>query len=130
MAKTCPSCGAPIDATAEICPFCGTIIPQKEKQVEETDNHETHVYSRQVTFTREKKYDRNKTTAAVLAFFLGALGIDQFYVGNNGWGIAILLFTICSAIWGGVIIAGIIALVHFVQFIIMSDEDFDNKYNY
>lgn len=27
----CPSCGAPIDAAATTCPYCGAAIPQKEK---------------------------------------------------------------------------------------------------
>lgn len=129
MSKPCPSCGAPIDATAKNCPYCGTIIPQEKKEAAEPATHETPVIIQQVAPPRQKKYNRDKTTAALLAFFLGGLGIDQFYVGNNGWGLVLLLITLCSLGWG-LIFTGFVALIHFIQFLIMSQEDFDNKYNY
>ncbi|WP_066582954.1 TM2 domain-containing protein [Cellulomonas timonensis] len=34
---------------------------------------------------------RNRTVAAVLAFFVGVLGIHRFYVGKIGTGVAMLL---------------------------------------
>lgn len=39
---------------------------------------------------------RSKSTAALLAFFLGALGIHRFYLGNNGIGVAMLLVSLLS----------------------------------
>ncbi len=35
---------------------------------------------------------KSKSTAALLAFFLGGLGIHRFYLGQNGVGILYLLF--------------------------------------
>jgi len=43
---------------------------------------------------REPVSDRNKIVAAVLAFFLGTLGIHRFYVGRTGSGIVMLVMTI------------------------------------
>ena len=37
---------------------------------------------------------KSKTAAALLAFFLGSLGIHRFYVGKVGTGIVILLLSI------------------------------------
>lgn len=35
---------------------------------------------------------KSRLLAAVLAIFLGGLGIHKFYMGKVGWGIAYLLF--------------------------------------
>ncbi|MGM9508565.1 TM2 domain-containing protein [Larkinella sp. GY13] len=35
---------------------------------------------------------KSKSTAALLAFFLGGLGIHKFYLRQTGWGVAYLLF--------------------------------------
>ena len=65
---------------------------------------------------------RNRTIAALLAFFLGYLGIHKFYLGENLAGILYLLF-----FW--TFIPGIIAFFEFIGLIIMSDQAFDAKYN-
>lgn len=49
---------------------------------------------------------KNRTTAILLSFFLGVLGIDRFYLGYSGIGILKLLT-------GGV--CGILALVDFIR---------------
>jgi len=51
-------------------------------------------------------YMKSKTTAALLSFFLGGLGIDRFYLGYTGMGILKLLT-------GGVF--GILWIVDFVR---------------
>ena len=65
---------------------------------------------------------RNKTTAAVLAFFLGGVGGQYFYLGRVAAGIACLLFC-----W--TFIPCFIALYHFIKFLTMSDTAFDQQYN-
>lgn len=66
---------------------------------------------------------KNRTTAALLAFFLGGFGIHQFYLGNTGKGIMYLLFC-----W--TIIPAIIAIVDFIILITMNDMVFNKKYNH
>lgn len=65
---------------------------------------------------------RNKTTAALLAFFFGGFGGQYFYLGRVGAGIACILF-----FW--TFIPCIIALYHFIKFLTMSEEAFNLEYN-
>jgi TM2 domain-containing membrane protein YozV len=65
---------------------------------------------------------RNRTAAALLAFFVGSIGIHKFYLGENVAGILYLLF-----FW--TFIPGVIAFFEFISLIIMSDQAFDAKYN-
>lgn len=65
---------------------------------------------------------RDKKIAAVFAFFLGALGIHRFYLGQVGYGIfyAILALTGISVILG---------IIDALVFLGMSDDEFDSRYN-
>jgi TM2 domain-containing membrane protein YozV len=65
---------------------------------------------------------KNKTLAAILALFLGGLGIHKFYLGKTAAGILYLLFC-----W--TLIPAILAFVDFLILIFMSDNNFNVKYN-
>jgi TM2 domain-containing membrane protein YozV len=65
---------------------------------------------------------KSKSTAAVLAFFLGGLGGHKFYLGQTGMGILYLLFC-----W--TFIPSIVALIEFIMLLVMSDQAFNLKYN-
>ena len=73
--------------------------------------------------------DKNKIAAAVLAFFLGTLGIHKFYLGRTGAGIIMLL---CGTIgWILLIppfVIWIVSIVEFVIYLTKSDEDFYQDY--
>jgi len=69
--------------------------------------------------------DRNKYVAAVIAFLLGPLGIHRFYLGRNGSGIVMLLLT-CTLV--GLLISAPWALIDMIRYLIMSDEDFAERY--
>lgn len=62
---------------------------------------------------------KNKTTAALLSFFLGALGIDRFYLGYTGLGVLKLLT-------GGVF--GIMWLIDFIRIVIGNLKPKDGEY--
>lgn len=66
---------------------------------------------------------KSKSTATLLAFFLGGLGIHRFYLGQNGMGILYLVFC-----W--TFIPVLIAFFDFFVFIFMSESRFNNKYNF
>ena len=65
---------------------------------------------------------KSKTTAAILAFFLGGIGVHRFYLGQTGLGLLYLLF-----FW--TFIPAIVAFIDFILFLTMSDEKFNEKYN-
>lgn len=65
---------------------------------------------------------KNKTTAALLAFFLGGFGAQFFYLGKAGRGVLCILF-----FW--TLIPAIIAFIDFIRFLTMSEGAFNRKYN-
>ena len=92
----CSSCGEAIKKEAEICVKCG--VRQKSSGK-----------------------DKNRTVAALLAFFLGSFGAHKFYLGQTGRGILYVVF-----FW--TFIPGIIAFVEFIMLLVMSDQAFEEKY--
>jgi TM2 domain-containing membrane protein YozV len=65
---------------------------------------------------------KSRTTAAILAFLLGGIGVHKFYLGDTGKGILYLVFC-----W--TCIPAILGLIDFVRFLTMSDEAFSQKYS-
>jgi TM2 domain-containing membrane protein YozV len=65
---------------------------------------------------------KNKIVAALLAFFLGGFGIHKFYLGQTFKGIIYLIF-----FW--TFIPAIIAFFEFIILLVMSDDDFNKRYN-
>lgn len=92
----CRGCGKEIHETARSCPHCGaqngTLLGQK-----------------------------SRIAAALLAFFLGGLGVHKFYLGKVGQGILYLLFC-----W--TFIPAIISFIEFIIYLCESDEAFAKKY--
>lgn len=99
----CRGCGAFIHVQAVICPQCG--VP--------TGIGDAHAGGAVVD-------RKDKTTAALLAFFLGYLGIHRFYLGDTGMG-ALFLLT-CG-------VCGIGAFIDFLVLLLMNQSQFDLKYN-
>lgn len=74
--------------------------------------------------------DKNKIVAALLAFFLGGLGIHKFYLGKNTAGIVMLLCSLFGAIllFVPTIIVGIIAFIEFIIYLVIPEDEFERKY--
>jgi TM2 domain-containing membrane protein YozV len=66
--------------------------------------------------------NKNRMAAALLAFVLGAFGAHKFYLGRSVAGVLYLLF-----FW--TLIPSFMALIDFVVLLVMSDHEFDMKYN-
>jgi TM2 domain-containing membrane protein YozV len=73
----------------------------------------------------EIENDRNKIVAALLAFFVGPLGIHRFYLGRTGTAVTMLILS-CTII--GLIVTGPWALIDAVRFLMMSDREFAARY--
>lgn len=94
----CRGCGKEIHDSAVSCPHCGA-----RQRVSGNGG-------------------RNKTAAALWAFFLGGFGAHKFYLGRPVWGILYLIF-----FW--TFIPAFVAFVEFIIYLTMSEEAFDLKYN-
>jgi TM2 domain-containing membrane protein YozV len=100
--KFCHACGQTLDARAEICPKCGV------RQMGVTT---TNIGS-----------GRNRLMAALLALFLGGVGVHHFYLGRPILGVICLLFC-----W--TFIPAIIAFIEALVLLCMSDQTFQSKYS-
>jgi TM2 domain-containing membrane protein YozV len=67
---------------------------------------------------------KSKTTAALLAFFLGGLGVHRFYLG--AWGFGLLYLALLFVVPG---MGTLPALIETVRFFAMSGTSFDDRYN-
>ncbi|EAU0146538.1 NINE protein [Salmonella enterica] len=92
----CRGCGREIHESAKTCPQCGAT---------------------QSVASGEK----SRITAALLAFFLGGLGVHKFYLGKTGQRFLYLIFC-----W--TFIPAIIAFIEFIIYLCDSDENFARKY--
>lgn len=66
------------------------------------------------------KDKKDKTTAVLLAFFFGGLGVHRFYLGKVKSGFLMLLTLGCFGIW---------SFIDFIVLLCMSSDSFDKKYN-
>ena len=85
----CPNCGSTVNPGAAFCTSCGSTLSGNAAGGEQ----------------------KSKLVAALLAFFLGAIGIHDFYLGYNKNGILKIVLTIVTCGFGG----SIWALVDFIR---------------
>lgn len=64
--------------------------------------------------------NKSKAAATLWGVFLGGFGAHKFYMGSWGWGIVYLL-----TCW--LYIPFIVALVEWIRYVLMSDDEFYNK---
>ena len=65
---------------------------------------------------------KSKVVAGVLGILLGALGVHHYYLGSVGAGVVVLLSN-CLCL------GGILGLVEGILLLVMTDDEFDAKYN-
>lgn len=66
---------------------------------------------------------KSKSTATILTFFLGGIGVHRFYLGQTGLGFLYLIF-----FW--TFVPALIAFVDFFMFLTMDEQKFNHKYNF
>lgn len=77
--KFCPNCAAATDANAVMCVECGVFFAPPQN------------------FAQPGEEQRSKLAAALLAFFLGTLGIHNFYLGYTNRAVTQLLLTLLAS---------------------------------
>ncbi len=107
--KKCESCGNMISENATSCPKCGHPVQDKMATVPQSNLQDSY------------NSPKNKTTTALLALFLGGIGVHYFYLGKTTAGIIFLL--LC---W--TYIPALIALVQAIVMFTMSEAQFNEKY--
>lgn len=82
-----------------------------------------------------QQYEKSKIAAALLALFLGGLGVHKFYLGYTTQGLIMLGGTIAGAVLLLVVVGffiimaiTVIALVEFVLYLTKSDIEFHETY--
>lgn len=65
---------------------------------------------------------KDKNIAAILALFMGSLGVHKFYLGRIGAGILYLVFSFTF-------IPAILGLIDFFALALMENEEFNRRYN-
>ena len=69
---------------------------------------------------------KSRVTAALLAIFLGILGVHKFYMGSWGWGIVFFVASFFTGI--GIVATVLCGIVEGTLYFTMTDEVFAAKY--
>ena len=112
--KFCNDCGEIINTKAEICPKCGVRQPAT---FESSTKAVESLLFRPIILNR-----KSRITTALLALFLGGIGVHKFYLGQVGLGVIYL-----SSCW--TLIPALIGFIEFIIFLSMSDQTFSQKYS-
>lgn len=90
----CANCGNPIAPNAAICLNCGVATTNQASKAAGSGDFG----------------GKDKTTMALICFFLGAFGVHNFMMGEKKKGIVKLVLTLCC-----MGIGGILALIDFIK---------------
>jgi TM2 domain-containing membrane protein YozV len=112
--KHCFACAAILDVRAELCPKCGVRQPVLPGQI--PAGMVILPSAPPVPTTT-----RSKSSAGLLALFLGGIGVHKFYLGRGGMGVVYLLFC-----W--TFIPSIVAFIEALVLFGMSEAEFARKY--
>ncbi len=136
----CPNCkGTKVKDLGNMyrCLYCGTTFSvEEEREKEQPAQQQATPVAPQVIYiqqqpvqqpqtipTPQRVSNKSRSTAAILAFVLGGLGVHYFYLGETAKGLLCLLF--CWT-W----IPSIVGVIEAIRYMCMSDKEFDMKYNY
>lgn len=109
----CNNCGATIDRAATFCGYCGTSVSSQSATA-------PAMYRALGQVSSTPRENKSKAAAILWGAFLGGFGAHKFYMGSWGWGV-VYLFT------SWLYIPFIIALVEWVRYVLMSDDEFYGK---
>ncbi len=141
----CPQCGAPIDPTATECKFCGEklAVQQAAQQMQPQFGYaqqpqsqfgyaqQPQIIIQQGSPQPQPMYMtginpawplKDKTVAALLAIFLGGIGVHKFYLGHTVAGIIYICFC-----WTG--IPEVLGVIEGIIYLASNSENFQLKHH-
>lgn len=124
----CRNCGKQIDDKAAICIHCG--VPPKASNSfcfncgNATAANQAICMSCGVALSTKGTGQKTKSTALLLALFLGVVGGHKFYMGSWGWGIVQLILSLTVVFFA---VSLLMTLADMVRMILMTDEEFSIK---
>ena len=71
--------------------------------------------------------DKNKMVFGILAILLGAYGIHKFYIGDTKNGVIMLLVTLCTLGFAGIVM-WVIGVISGIKALTMDDKEFYKRY--
>lgn len=76
--------------------------------------------------------EKSRIAAALLALFIGGLGIDKFYLGKNTAGVVMLVGTLAGILllFIPTLVVGLIAFIEAIIYLVKSEEQFQSEYVY
>ena len=131
--KRCNFCGNTCPDNANYCdnrrqPFAQQTPPPYGNPGQQQQYSQQYSYNPQPAYDRNNAFDegpegKSRGVAALLAIFLGGLGVQYFYLGKVTGGLLTILLTIVTCgLWE------VLTLIQGILMFCMSNEDFRRKY--
>jgi TM2 domain-containing membrane protein YozV len=121
MSAFCPKCGSQAGDSAQFCRNCGTQLATQ------SFSQPDYAYVHPPPMDLQTMGADKKISAGICGILLGSLGIHKFILGYKNEGLIMLLATLLTCGFGGMI-TGIIGLVEGIIYLTKSDGDFVRTY--
>lgn len=92
----CRYCGVRVDDDCQVCPSCKNVLPKMAATEAKANDNGQQANQAAANAKKAEPYlaGQDKMTMALIAFFLGGLGIHNFMMGETNKGILRLVLTL------------------------------------